>query len=121
VMTFTNCFSYCYSLTSIPSGLFDNTTEVTNFATCFSNCTGLTSIPSGLFNYTSGANNFTNCFYGVTLSTESYSNLLINLDAYNPNSNVPFHGGNSKHNSSATGALASLSGRGWTITDGGLE
>ena len=147
VTRFDSFFQECYSLTSIPSGLFDNTTKVTNFdgcfygtditsipsglfdymtgvtdfSYCFYDCTGLASIPSGLFDYTSGANNFSDCFYGVTLNTDSYSDLLINLEAHNLNSGVPFHGGNSQHGWSATGAVASLSGRGWTITDGGYD
>ena len=47
VTTFAHCFRD-NSLTSIPSGLFDNHTSVTSFAHCFRD-NSLTSIPSGLF------------------------------------------------------------------------
>lgn len=35
VTDFTNCFSQCSNLTTIPAGLFDNNTAVTTFAGCF--------------------------------------------------------------------------------------
>ena len=60
-------------------------------------------------------------FRGVTLATERYSQLLIDLESGNLNDNVTFHGGNSRYNSSAVTARANLVARGWTITDNGLE
>jgi len=61
-----------------------------------------------------------NMFYSSTLPTVDYSNLLIRMNNENPNSNVSFHAGASKYNSSASSARAALVSRGWTITDGGL-
>lgn len=60
-------------------------------------------------------------FEAVTLNTSRYSQLLIDMNTYNTNNNVRFHGGFSKYNSTAVSARASLISRGWTITDGGLE
>lgn len=79
----------------------------------------LTSLPDGMT--LSSLVNGNSMFYGNTINTERYSQLLINMEATNPNNNVTFHGGNSKYNSSAITARANLVARGWTITDGGLE
>lgn len=49
ITSFENTFRSCNNLTSIPSGLFDNNTQVTNFNFTFMWCTELTAIPSGLF------------------------------------------------------------------------
>lgn len=49
-------------LQSIPSGLFDNCTEVTDFSSCFDNCTSLRSIPENLFKYNINVNAFNWCF-----------------------------------------------------------
>ena len=60
------------------------------------------------------------CFYGVTLSTTSWSNLLINIEANNSNSPVAFHGGTSLHNVAGGVAKAALTAdHTWAITDGG--
>ena len=59
-------------------------------------------------------------FSGVTLTTQSYSDFLINLATLPLQSGVSFHGGNSKYNPAAAIARAYLiSNFGWTITDGG--
>jgi len=64
--------------------------------------------------------NATNMFFGVTLTTQSYSDFLINLATLPLQSGVSFHGGNSKYNPAAAIARAYLvSNFGWTITDGG--
>jgi hypothetical protein len=60
-------------------------------------------------------------FQGVTLPTVDYSNILIRMEANNPNNNVTFHGGNSKYNVAGGVARAALVARGWIITDGGPE
>jgi hypothetical protein len=60
-------------------------------------------------------------FLGNTINTARYSQLLINLEEFNPNNNVPFHGGNSQYNAQGQIARNALIARGWTITDGGLE
>jgi hypothetical protein len=59
---FTGCFRSCSSLTTIPSGLFDNCTLVTSFYLCFQGCTSLTTIPSGLFDNCTLVTNFSGCF-----------------------------------------------------------
>jgi hypothetical protein len=60
-------------------------------------------------------------FLGSTINTERYSQLLIDLEEFNPNNNVNFHGGNSQYNAQGQIARNALIARGWTITDGGLE
>jgi hypothetical protein len=108
---------------SIPSTLFTYTTAVTAFGNTFLNCTALTSVPSNLFTTNLLVSSFVNCFGGVTLPTESYSNLLVDL-ASNANlrpNNVPFGGGNSKYNTAGQTARDTLTAKGWTFTDGGLE
>ena len=66
VMSFSMCFYNCTSLSSIPSGLFDKNTKVTSFNNCFSRCTSLSSIPSGLFDKNTLAREFYNCFSRCT-------------------------------------------------------
>ena len=43
-----DAFSSCYNITSIPVGVFEYNTEITNASSCFYECSGITSIPSGL-------------------------------------------------------------------------
>jgi hypothetical protein len=79
----------------------------------------LTSLPTGM-----GLSLLTNgsfMFIGNTINTARYSQLLIDLEAGNPNNNVAFHGGNSQYNAAGQTARNALIARGWTITDGGLE
>ncbi len=110
----TNMFSYCTALTTVP--LFD-LSSVTNAYAMFSGCTSLTTVP--LLNL-SKVTNAANMFSGVTLTTQSYSDFLINLATLPLQSGVSFHGGNSKYNPTAATARAYLiSNFGWTITDGG--
>jgi len=60
-------------------------------------------------------------FIGNTINTTRYSQLLIDMEAENPNNNVTFHGGSSKYNTAGGVARAALVARGWIITDGGAE
>jgi hypothetical protein len=60
-------------------------------------------------------------FVNNTINTARYSQLLIDLEEFNPNNNVSFHGGNSQYNAQGQIARNALIARGWTITDGGLE
>ena len=137
----TNCqsvFFGCTSLTSIP---LLNLSSVTNAFAMFYQCNGLTTVP--LFNLSnctstqsmfalcsslttvpllnlSNCTNATNMFFGVTLTTQSYSDFLINLATLPLQSGVSFHGGNSKYNVAGGVARAYIiSNFGWTITDGG--
>ena len=107
-------FYQCTALTTVP--LF-NLSSVTDAANMFSGCTALTTVP--LLNLSS-CTNASNMFLGVTLTTQSYSDFLINLATLPLKSGVSFHGGNSKYNPAAAIARAYLiSNFGWTITDGG--
>jgi len=110
----TNMFSYCAALTTVP---LLNLSSVTNAYAMFAYCAALTTVP--LLNLSS-CTNVSNMFLGVTLTTQSYSDFLINLATQPLQSGVSFHGGNSKYNPTAAIARAYLiSNFGWTITDGG--
>jgi len=117
-----NCFSGCTSLVSVPANLFANNVAVNNFASCFNGCTSLVSVPAGLFADATAVTDFNSCFFGVTLTTTSYSNLLINMasNAASRQNNVPFYGGGSKYNVSGQTARNILTAKGWGIIDGGL-
>jgi hypothetical protein len=106
-------------LISIPSGFFLNNILATNFSNAFRNNFSL-NVPFDLFQTNTLGNNFTNCFQICNIPTSQYSDLLINLNTFNPNNNVTFHGGNSTYTGAAAiAARASLVARGWVITDGG--
>lgn len=60
--TFINTFVFCQGITSIPSGLFDNNVLVTAFSGTFNACLNLTAIPSGLFDNNSFVVNFESVF-----------------------------------------------------------
>ena len=110
----TNQYRGCTALTTVP---LLNLSSVTNATNMFRNCTSLTTVP--LFDL-SKVTDATNMFSGVTLTTQSYSDFLINLATLPLQSGVSFHGGNSKYNPAAAIARAYLiSNFGWTITDGG--
>ena len=60
-------------------------------------------------------------FIGITLSTPNYDNLLLGWSQLSLQSNVIFHGGNSKYSLAALYARQFIiTNFGWTITDGGL-
>ena len=108
-----NQYRGCTALTTVP--LFD-LSKVTNASYMFAYCP-VTTVP--LLNLSS-CTNASNMFLGVTLTTQSYSDFLINLATLPLQSGVSFHGGNSKYNPTAAIARAYLiSNFGWTITDGG--
>jgi len=128
----------CISLTAFP---FINTSNVTNFKYAWRNCRGLSASPfptlnmskmskstfAGFFDFNSHQNGTggDRCFEGVTLQTQSWSALLTSLCATNFNTEVTFHGGNSKRNAAGTVAYDFLTssigsgGRAWTIQDAG--
>jgi len=107
-------FYLCTTLTTVP--LF-NLSNCTSTHSMFRQCTALTTVP--LFDL-SKVTNATSMFLGVTLTTQSYSDFLINLATLPLQSGVSFHGGNSKYNPTAAIARAYLiSNFGWAITDGG--
>ncbi len=107
-------FYECTALTTVP--LFD-LSKVTNAYAMFYGCASLTTVP--LLNLSS-VTDARYMFSGVTLTTQSYSDFLVNLATLSLKSGVSFHGGNSKYNPAAAIARAYLiSNFGWTITDGG--
>jgi len=136
--SYTYMFGNCISITSAP---FFNLSRVTNVSQMFRNNLALVSVPFYDFsNVTNTIGTFYSCialqtipllnlskvtnatdmFFGVTLTTQSYSDFLINLATLPLQSGVSFHGGNSKYNPTAAIARAYLiSNFGWTITDGG--
>lgn len=136
--SYTYLFGNCIYITSAP---FFNLSRATNVSQMFRNNTALVSVPfydfsnvtdtSGTFYgcialqtipllNLSKVTNATNMFFSVTLTTQSYSDFLINLATLPLQSGVSFHGGNSKYNPAAAIARAYLvSNFGWTITDGG--
>lgn len=76
VVSFKECF-LTSGLTTIPSGLFDKNTLVTTFYRCFQSCTNLTAIPAGLFDYNVLTTTFWLCF-AVTGITSIPSGLFDN-------------------------------------------
>jgi hypothetical protein len=110
-------------LTTLPAEIFANNTQVTTFEDCFFGCSAITTVPENLFANNLAVTTFEQCFFGVNLTTSSYSNLLINMasNANNRQSNVLFHGGNSRYNLAGQTARQTLQAKGWTFTDLGLE
>jgi hypothetical protein len=107
----------CTSLTGFP---FVDLSNCTDFRQAWSKCYSLSASNFPTLNMskmTSGAD----CFNGVKLTTTSYSSLLTSICATNINTNVTFHGGNSKYNFAGQSARSYLISRGWTITDGGFD
>ena len=112
---FQSAWSSCSGLTSFPLLI---TTAGTNFHAAWYGCSGLTSFPAlNLGNMANG----TQCFSGDTLTPASYSALLTNLASTNANTGVTFSGGNSRYYASAATARNTtlVTGKSWTITDGG--
>ena len=77
VISFHETFKNCTSLTTIPSGSFDNNNNVAYFTRTFYGCTSLTTIPSGLFDNTN-VTSFSGAFYGCTSLTTIPSGLFDN-------------------------------------------
>jgi len=117
---FSGTFRSC-EIDTIPQGLFDNCPLVTTFENCFRANGSIPNCPSDLFANNPLANNFNLCFQGSTLTTQTYSDMLVSLDQNNQNLNVPFHGGNSTYTGAAAiAARANLVNvKGWNIIDGG--
>jgi len=121
VTTFEGAFNG-NQIDTIPQGLFDNCPLVTDFERTFRLNGSIPNCPSDLFANNPLANNFTDCFLLSTLTTATYSDMLVSLDANNANTNVPFHGGNSKYNSIGyIGRHNLITNKTWTITDGGVD
>ena len=115
-------FNSCAGLTgSIPTDLLRYVTGCTDLSAFMRGCSGLdTAVPSDLLRYVTNCITFDNFAVGVTWTTASYSALLNSMDSYLTKTGVPFHGGNSKYDTSAVAAHDNLTAvKTWTITDGG--
>lgn len=108
---------YGNSLTSLPDGM--TLSNLTNGFSMFYNNSITSAIGLNLHKINSGAT-FMNL---ANLPSNQYSNILVDIEANNPNNEVTIHFGSSKYN--ATGEIArnilTSSPRNWVITDGGLE
>lgn len=114
VTNMTFMFLGCSSLTSVPKLTLSSATLTISM---FNGCTSLTNIPPLDLSKVTDA---TNMFAGVTLTTQSYSDFLVNLATLSLRTGVTFSGGNSKYSSAgATARAYIISTFGWTITDGG--
>ena len=104
----------CSGLTSFP---LINTAAGSYFRNTWDGCSSLSNFPRlNLGNMSSGAD----CFSGVTLSVDSYSNLLIDLAALNTITNIVFTGSLGKYNVNAASAHDTLTSTlKWVIIDGG--
>lgn len=78
ITSFYETFTDCSSLTEIPSGLFDNCTQVTAFTNTFAGCSGLTVIPVGLFDHCTEVTSFNSTFMGCSALTEIPTGLFNN-------------------------------------------
>ena len=79
----------------------------------------LTDLPTGIT--LPNLSNGDRMLEGNTINTERYSKLLIDMEAGNNNTNVPFHGGGSKYNAAGeTARNLLIANQNWSFTDGGL-
>jgi hypothetical protein len=107
----------CTALASFPAL---NTPLVADFSYAWAGCTGLNGYDFPTLNM-GAMTNGAQCFNGVTLSTASYSALLVSIDALNARTHVTFSGGLSEYDAGAVTARGDLTAtKLWTVTDGGL-
>ena len=110
-------------------GVFENASNINRMTRGFQQLKTLTIRPD-VFKNAVNIDRFDNCFLSTTLTVDTYSKMLINLEASNVKDNVLFHGGDSKYDPTITDssmgsnlttaqALTNLENRGWTITDNG--
>ena len=66
ITSMNQAFVNCGNITTIPQGLFDYCTEVTDFKWTFQGCTGLITIPEGLFDHCTKVTTFGATFSGCT-------------------------------------------------------
>lgn len=121
LISLSGAFNGATNLTQVPPYLMPN---ITNLSAAFKGAIAFNQDISG-WNIAS-VTDMSDMFLGVTLSPEVYSPILIRWGAQLVQSNVSFHGGNSKYflsdamlgRKKLTDPLGSL-GYNWTITDGG--
>ena len=73
-----DAFRWCTNLQTIPEGLFDKCTEVTNFSYLFAGCSNLQTIPEGLFDNCTKVTDFGNLFAGCEKLQEIPAGLFDN-------------------------------------------
>ena len=85
VSDISDCVETFYScpITSIPSGLFDNAPSINSFSSCFYS-TNITSIPTDLFRYNTSVTSFVNCFVFTNITSIPtdlfrYNTLVVNF------------------------------------------
>jgi hypothetical protein len=111
-------FAYCRSLTSFPE---IDTSNVLYFYGTWEGCISLSASYFPTLNMSKMIQG-TDCFRSVKLQTHSWSSLLTSICATNNNTNVAFHGGDSKRNMQGSLAYQHLTNiKSWSITDGGEE
>ena len=108
----------CTGLTSFP---LINTSSGTAFNFTWEGCTNLTTLAAGQGTNMGAMTNGTSCFTGTPLSPESYSRLLVEIEAANSNNTVTFAGGGGIYNPMAASVARAdlIADHTWTITDGG--
>jgi len=103
-------------LDSLPNVMVLDNLE-TGYLMFFQN--NLTDLPTGIT--LPNLSNGDRMLEGNTINTERYSKLLIDMEAGNNNTNVPFHGGGSKYNAAGeTARNLLIANQNWSFTDGGL-
>ena len=79
----------------------------------------LTSLPDVMI--LNNLDNASNMFTGNIINTERYSQLLIDMEAKNSNTNVDFNAGSSKYNAEGeTARNLLIANQNWSFLDGGL-
>jgi hypothetical protein len=115
---------------SIREDFFWNCPNVTSFNQTFNSASNNLIFSPRLFEKCTLVEDYTSCFRELTLPTETYSKMIINLEATNIKDNVLFGGGNSKYdptisdasmgsNLTTAQALTNLNNRGWAFSDNG--
>ena len=80
VTDFSSTFKGCTALQVIPEGLFDKCTEVRYFGSIFYQCKGLTSIPQGLFDKCTEVTSFGSAFLECLNLTGESPYTVIQVD-----------------------------------------
>jgi len=88
------------------------------FSNAWNDCFALDVFPLLDFKAMTNGNNM---FKGVRLNEDSWSDLLIDVEANNPNDGIIWSGGNSFHNVAGRDAKLALEARSWDITDDGFH
>ena len=68
--SFDGTFSYCYGLTEIPEGLFNDCVNAISFENVFRGCDNIEKVPTNLFDNCQKVTNFTNAFKDLDKVTE---------------------------------------------------